>query len=969
MLNEYDTEQALASFRCGLADPDLFLVTRWSGDEAVSRPYRFEIELASAQDNIDLEGLLGARATLSVLDAQERWLPWHGIITELRQTHRDEGYAHYRAVLEPQLALLRLFRMSRVYVQADAQAGGKPDLGSIIRMVLEQCGLDRPGEPSPGADVNYCLRLTDSLLEATRAGFICQFEENSLDFLSRRLEHEGVYYWFEQSADREIVVFGHERGQQPRTALPVYWRAAGALNGESDRVAVSRFDHALSVSPRAVVLRDFSVSQPSLNLTMKAPVDPDNAPPQDRFDSVGSVEIYGTHYSKQQDGERMAALRAEEIACQRSRFQGVALGPGLRAGGLLQLHEHFRADFNQGYYVVELRHEGRQPLPRQGAGPADEPVFYQASFTVLPQARQFRPARVTSKPRVVGFISAIVVAEGQGDYAQINEHGCYRVRFLFAPTDAHRPDGGNSAWVRMATPYAGSQHGMNFPLLKGTEVLVSFLGGDPDRPVIVAAVPNEENPSIRNQDNATQPGLRTAGQNALEFEDREGAQHSRLYSPTLDTTFQLGANPGRPERSGVRMSTLGHMGLRGSSYIHQVPGVYHLEVGNKGDVDTDPEPRERLKQAQEEAMADFLDEQASLPTATPAMQMKALAARRALLAKLLAQLQALQKKQGGGQGEAGQNNNSAIAQLQALLSKIDAMTARLEGRGQDSSLASGGKEESEHTSTENLPNNQNGQTQREECAGLLQQLKTSSTTGKFPKVGPVEIPEWAYKGKEYKTSGKNIPASFTFTPIKISTSIGTEFSASLSLKTSVVFGYSLSMKYSGSSELDLRDYKKVELSDKTRITKGEQKEIILGAETRTVRSKNDKVVDLTAEYGTQSTTVIGQYQLSSGSINYKVGAKGIHTTLVGDSSVMGIGPKTKISWTVSPTQLEVDGTGIKAKGGPSGVSLQSSLGKGEVTVTDASVTIKAAIFDMDATTVKMQGKVVSIGADGVLKLQ
>ena len=114
MLNDYDTEQALASFRCGLADPDLFLVTRWSGEEAVSRPYRFEIELASARDDIDLEELLGARATLSVLDAQERWLPWHGIITELRQTHRDDGLAHYRAALEPQIARLRMFRLSRV---------------------------------------------------------------------------------------------------------------------------------------------------------------------------------------------------------------------------------------------------------------------------------------------------------------------------------------------------------------------------------------------------------------------------------------------------------------------------------------------------------------------------------------------------------------------------------------------------------------------------------------------------------------------------------------------------------------------------------------------------------------------------------------------------------------------------------------------------------------------------------------
>src|SRR5690554_4358655 len=130
MLTEYDTDQALATFRCGGIDPHLFLVSRWQGTEGVSQLYRFEVELASADADIDLEKVLGSRATLSLRTDVGDILPWHGIVTELRQTRRDETYAYYRAVLEPQIALLRLFRQSRVYLHADGQSGGKPDLAS-----------------------------------------------------------------------------------------------------------------------------------------------------------------------------------------------------------------------------------------------------------------------------------------------------------------------------------------------------------------------------------------------------------------------------------------------------------------------------------------------------------------------------------------------------------------------------------------------------------------------------------------------------------------------------------------------------------------------------------------------------------------------------------------------------------------------------------------------------------------------
>lgn len=633
MATVYDTDEALATFRCGGLDPHLFLLTSWRGEEAVSGLYRFELELASSDDSIDLENLLGRRASLAVRAGNGDILPWHGIITEIKQTRRDASYAYYFATLEPQLALLRLFRQSRVYMHADQNSGGgEPDLADIIRMVLQQVGLSQEGEPSATYSPDYAIRIPASDLSATRANFICQFEETSLAFLQRKLEHYGVYFWFEQGYDKEIVVFGNQRGQQPDTISDVYWRAQGQVNPEADTIAITRFDHGMRVQPKAVVLREFSIKQPSLDLTINADIDPQAVAPLDRFDGLGNIEVYGSHYSKQDQGDQIARLRAEELACMRNSYAAEAIAPGLRAGYSINLHEHFRPSLDGEYYITTISHEGHQSLPQQTTVQDENSRFYQAKFTVIPAKTQFRPARRTVKPRIVGFLSAIVEAEGDGQYAEMNEYGCYRIRFLFAPPGSGQQGSANSAWVRMATPYAGSQHGLNLPLLKGTEVLVSFLGGDPDRPVIISAVPNEENPSLRNQTNASQPALQTAGQNTLSFEDKAGAESARLTSPNSQSTLHLGNDPDKPDATGIRLSTTGHHGTTSSSYIMDIPGKYRHEVGHKGKVGLDPVAEQAVKQAIEANKAKALLEQALLPNASPAEQMSALNAKNSLIA-------------------------------------------------------------------------------------------------------------------------------------------------------------------------------------------------------------------------------------------------------------------------------------------------------------------------------------------------
>lgn len=950
MLTEYDTTDALATFRSGVADPDLFLVHKWTGEEAVSRPYRFEIDLASRADNIDLNGLLGSRATLTIRGTEEQDLPWHGIVTELRQTRRDETYAYYRAVLEPQLALLRLFRLSRVYVHADEQAGGKPDLYTVIRRVLEQCGLTQEGDSSRHASTQYCVRVSAEDMAATRSSFICQFEETSLDFLLRRLEHEGVYFFFEQGPEREVVVFTNHRKGQPSAPTYARWRPDGDLSTELDAVVVSHLDHVVSVQPRGVVLRDFAVSKPALDLTAKAAVSPGVSPATDRFDAFGSVEVYGTHYNKQALGERMAAIRAEEIACQRNRFYAEVRSPGVHSGHVLALSEHFRSELNDDYYVIDVRHEGRQSLPRQTAEQNPEDIFYRANATLLPASVQFRPARLTRKPRVVGFLSAIVVAEGSGEYAEINEHGCYRLRFLFAPSDAHRHDEGNSAWVRMATPYAGAQQGMNFPLLKGTEVLVSFLGGDPDRPVIVSAVPNEENPSIRNQGNATQPGLRTAGQNALEFEDRKGAQHARLTSPAMNTTFHLGADADNPERSGVRMATKGHVGVTGTSYIQQVPGAYHLEIGRKGSVDTDPEPRLHVAAARQQAMAAWLDEQAAMPDAKPAQQRMALKGKRrmneAWKALLMHRLGRLKLSDGA--------DPDMAMRLRELLARVDEITGKI-----DDVLNASGDEALKKLFDEWLADKEQADKEAEEEETRKKEEQEKDFNHNAMKALAYYINTFCSKVEE------SINAMFGVDLVNISNSIsfGVSNSISASLSNSIAFSRSHSINYGSVKGVNLNEYGSVKLGDGTEILQKDKNEIVAGSRVTAVRSRDDKAVDVTENYGSQTKHVAGTYQLSANEVIEMVGEGGKVTRFIGPCRMVAATANSQLSFEHTAALVKVMRNGVMVSGDHE-IFMQCGLGStlqmGPHSVLlegDASVDlISGAKIDLEAEIVSIRGK-------------
>ncbi|ANN68532.1 type VI secretion system Vgr family protein [Bordetella bronchialis] len=569
--------------------PGRVVVTHWSGVEAVSRPYRFEITFAVGHAALPLEKLLDRAATLTAKMPGGGARQWHGIVTRAGEAGSDETHRYYQVVLEPRLVRLRNMQWSDIYL--------KRDLADLIKQLLDNAGLT---DTYGGDGAPYDYRISATQLSRTRTDFTCQFEESCLDFLMRRLEYYGVYFWFEQGKDRESVVFANDVTQQPATPDIAIHYPRGILDPDARHIAIRRLNRQVGLPPRAVVLHGHQDhDNTTLTLLSRANVP---LPPNER--GLGEIHSVDDHFEQVEgdgsiSGTTLARWRAQEQACGRIRAEGEAATPGLRAGWYLQVSEYHRGNETHDYYVTEVTHEGSQAVetaPR-GKGPA-----YRAEFVALPrwldpakpsEPLQFRPPRRTPVPEVTRLLNGFVDISDPRQpkrYAQPDEHGRYKVRFLFA---RQRYDGDqNSAFVRMATPYAGgaatqglSNAGMHFPLREGTEVLLAFLRGDPDRPVIVAALPNVEAPSPVNVDNAGQHVIATPAGNSVVLADtRTGGTADQpsvnLYSPVANTSLNLGTSNTAGVADGFSLRTDGNGDIHaGTSMLIEVPGHYRVSAG------------------------------------------------------------------------------------------------------------------------------------------------------------------------------------------------------------------------------------------------------------------------------------------------------------------------------------------------------------------------------------------------------
>jgi type VI secretion system secreted protein VgrG len=497
------------------AFPKTTRVASFHGREAISQPYEFEIFLLVPVDDaqaFDPQDALGARATLASSSDWKEPFSFKGVLLAVELVHAHDRFAMFRAVLAPKLQRLSYTHHSRIFTEMSV-----PD---VLKEVFDANGL---------TSSDYELQLNGSYPTEEH---VCQYRESDLAFVSRWMEHLGIYYFFDQSGDAEkLVVTDASASHGDLPTAPV--RYVPTLDDDrAARQAIESFRYRASALPASVRIKDYDYAKPTLDVSGEAAV---------QKTGVGEISVYNARVFTPGDATKLANLRAEELLARQLEHFGNGT-VHLRAGYRFTLDEHPLDALNQKYLVTACEHFGNlvgasPDLARRIHLPYKD--TYRCEATAIPASVQFRPVRHTPWPRVYGFEHGAIDGPANSDYAQIDDRGRYNVKFFF--DESTLKDGKASTFVRMMQPHGGGVEGFHFPLRKGTEVVVSFTGGDPDRPVIAGVVNTTSTPSPVSSANKTKNVIQTGGRNRFEMEDQEGQQRVTFSCPTSNSYVRFGS--------------------------------------------------------------------------------------------------------------------------------------------------------------------------------------------------------------------------------------------------------------------------------------------------------------------------------------------------------------------------------------------------------------------------------------------
>ena len=519
-------------------------VVGFRGREAISRPYRVEVFAllpAASLAGFDPRGLLGRRATLKVHRASgEVRRAIHGAwstVTLVRSL--PGGAALFRCALAPMLWRLSLTRRSRVFVGET--------LPRTVEKLLREAGLTE-------RDFAFELASHDRY---TAREHVCQYRETNLDFVSRQLEHEGLYYYFTHANDgasERLVITDSISFARPYDRAPVRFLATDTPGGTIEGVRALACDY--SDVPTGARTYGYNALTPGVPIFGES------------LEGAGGVVSSWEPARDPNESARLARIRAEELRAAQSVVDAQGRTFTACAGYTVTLEDHPIVAGE--HLVTEASFQGcdytahRELSAALGLGTE----VFETSFKAIPGRVQYRPPRVTERPRVQGFELGLVKGPtSDSAYAQLDAHGRYLVQLMF---DDDRTKPTPSARLRMLQPHGGpGGMGFHFPLRNGTEVLVSFVGGDPDAPVIAGVAPNAEKPSPVTDANATKNVVQTGGGTRLEIEDTQGAEAVDWSTPYRNTKFHMGRQPG----------------ARPYEIMHATEGSGQVNVGTDWDVD------------------------------------------------------------------------------------------------------------------------------------------------------------------------------------------------------------------------------------------------------------------------------------------------------------------------------------------------------------------------------------------------
>jgi len=482
--------------------PDVLVINGFSGSEALSGLFRFRLDLlATAKNSITAKQLLKQPVTVSILSEDNKVRYFHGIVNRLSAGGREERFQHFHAEVVPWLWLLSQ--------RSDCRIFQNKSVPEILKAVFDGAGFKDYKDNTKGDHIplDCCT----------------QYRETDFNFVSRLMEQDGIFYFFEHDKDKHTLIFADDSSVFSNVPSPneTLYEAEGGIGERED--VITHWTGEEEIRPGKYTLRDHNFQLPSKDLEVSL--------------GDGNLEMYdypGEYAQRfnapdsrlgqvQSEGEKLDRIRLEEEELPGRVFEGSSSCRQFVSGHKFKLKKHFQSD---GEYVLTSLSYSVGQNPDYISGRASAP--YQNSFVCVKSDAKIRPRRLTPKPLVSGPQTAVVTVKS-GEESFLDKYGRVHVQFFWDRLG--KKDENSSCWIRVSQPWAGASWGAHFWPRIGHEVVVQFLEGDPDRPLVTGSVYNADNmPPYKLPDNYTRSGVITRSSkngasknfNEIRLEDKKG---------------------------------------------------------------------------------------------------------------------------------------------------------------------------------------------------------------------------------------------------------------------------------------------------------------------------------------------------------------------------------------------------------------------------------------------------------------
>jgi len=478
-------------------------VVRFTGSEALSGGYEFRIELCGPE--VELAAIVGKDAALTI-ESIDTPRHIHGILAEVQYIGESRQYCLYTALLVPRIWKLRHRANSRIFQRKTTQ--------TILTEVFNKAGL---------SGNQFRFQLT---ADYAARDYCVQYRETDHEFMSRLLEEDGIAYHFEHTAEEHVLVLSDNGNSPPIPGDPEIWFTppAGMV---FDREHITHIKVGEVVRTDKVSLRDFNLHRPDAPMEASASVD------------EGALEVYDFPGEYQDNGGSnpdrgpgLARIRLDALQTSRRLTEGHSDSPRLTAGHRFTLENHPRANVDGEFRLLKVTHRGEQPQSLEQDAPGKS-FEYDNTFVAMSQKQPYRPPRVTRRPVVRGVQTATVTGP-PGEEIHVDEWGRVKIQFHWDRIDGFDDD--SSCWVRVSQLWAGNGWGAMFIPRIGHEVIIDFIEGDPDRPILTGRIYHGLNatpyplPNCKTKSTIKSDTYQGGGYNEFRYEDQKGAEQIFMHA-------------------------------------------------------------------------------------------------------------------------------------------------------------------------------------------------------------------------------------------------------------------------------------------------------------------------------------------------------------------------------------------------------------------------------------------------------